>query len=82
MYRYLYVGKIKDGEENDNTGNAWSIGWGYADDGYYYYKGKFSNGEREKTPKNWKPMTQEEADSIVNPNDFNCSLQGLVSIDA
>lgn len=78
--RYLYVGKIKNGEEDDDTGNAWSIAWGDADDGYHYYKGKFSNGERSETPdKDWtKPMSQEKIDSIVDPDKFNCSLQGLV----
>ena len=76
--RFFYVGKIKDGLANDSTGNAWSLSWGYADDGYYYFKGTFHDGTHD-TPKNWKPITQEEIDSLVNPDDFNCSLKGLLS---
>lgn len=78
--RYLYVGRMKDGVPNDGSGNAWSISWGYANDGYHYYKGKFSDGKRSGTPdKDWtKPMSQEKIDSIVNPDNFNCSLQGIV----
>lgn len=75
--RYLYVGKIKDGLPNDNSRDAWSISWGYADDGYYYYQGEFYNGKHE-TPPNWKPMTQEEINNIVNSDDFNCPLTGLL----
>lgn len=81
--RYLYVGKIKDGLANDQTGNAWSIAWGYANDGYHYYKGTFTNGEQDKKPKNWyKPMTQEEIEEIVDQEDFDCELTGLLPKDA
>lgn len=76
--RYLYVGNIKNGVPDDQTGKAWSIAWGYDDDGYYYYKGTFSKGNHGKPPKNWRPMTQEEIDEIVNPDDFACSLQRLI----
>ena len=80
--RYLYVGKIKDGFPNDQTGNAWSIAWGYANDGYHYYKGTFTNGEQDKKPKSWyKPMTQEEIEKIVNQEDFDCELTGLFPED-
>lgn len=73
----LYVGKVKNGYPNDNTGNAWSVAWGHADDGYYYYKGTFTNGKHGKAPKNWKPMTQEEINEKINPDDFACPLTGL-----
>lgn len=68
----LYVGKLKKGQPHDDTGNAWSIR--AYDDGYHYYKGKF----RSSTPKNWKPLVQEEINQIVDPNKFACSLEGLI----
>lgn len=78
--RYLYVGAVKDGVANDDSGEAWCLSWGYANDGYHYYKGRFLDGEPKGTTKDWlEPVTQERIDSIVNPNDFECSLQGLVS---
>ncbi len=77
--RYLYVGAIKDGVANDDSGQAWSLSWGYANDGYHYHKGKFSKGDPIGTTEDWlKPVTQEQIDAIVNPNEFNCSLQGLI----
>lgn len=78
--RYLYVGAIKDGVANDDSGQAWSLSWGYANDGYHYHKGKFSNGDPIGTTGDWlKPVTQEQIDAIVNPDAFNCSLQGLIN---
>ena len=77
---YLYKGKWLNGEENDSSGNAWYIGWGHANDGYHYYKGKFTGGEQDKKPKSWyEPLTQEEIDQIVDPDNFDCDLKGLVS---
>ncbi len=76
--RFLYKGKIKDGYPHDSTGNAWSVAWGYANDGYYYYKGTFTNGQHGKPSKKWKPMTQEEISKIVNPDDFEYPLTGLI----
>lgn len=78
--RYLYVGQIKNGVGNDNTGNAWALSWGYANDGYYYYKGIFYDGKHD-IPHNWEPISQEQIDTLVNPDDFNCSLKGLVAED-
>lgn len=75
---FLYVGKMKNGYPHDNTKNAWSVAWGYANDGYYYYIGTFTNGNHGKPPKNWKPMTQEEINEKVNPDDFEYPLTGLV----
>lgn len=75
---YLYVGRMKDGYPHDNTGNAWSIGWGYEGDGYYYYEGIFDKGKHGRPPKNWKPMTEEEIREKVNPEKFKCLLTGLV----
>lgn len=74
----LYVGKMKNGYPNDNTGNAWSVAWGYANDGYYYYNGIFTNGNHGKAPRNWKPMTQEEINEKINPDDFDYPLTGLI----
>ena len=80
---YLYCGNLSNGEENDKTGNAWCIGWGYANDGYHYYKGTFTDGQQDKKPKSWyKPMTQEEIDAIVNQEDFDFELTGLLPKDA
>lgn len=76
--RFLYKGNIKNGVPNDNTKNAWSISWGYANDGYYYYEGVFKDGEHGNTPKNWKPMTQEEIEEKLKNYSFNCSLTGLI----
>lgn len=75
--RFLYVGAIKDGLPDDDSGNAWSVSWGYADDGYYYYKGVFSGGNHGETPPDWRAMTQEEINTIVNPQNFACPLTGL-----
>lgn len=77
----LYKGGFKDGYPNDNTGNAWSIAWGYANDGYHYFKGKFVNNDHKRTKDFLKPMTQEEINEKVNPNDFDCLLTGLIVQD-
>ncbi len=79
--RFLYKGNIKNGYPHDETGNAWFISWGNADDGYYYYKGIFKNGKHGKSPKGWKPMTQDEIKEKVNPNDFKYPLTGLIDSD-
>lgn len=75
--RFLYVGAIKEGLPDDDSGNAWSVSWGYADDGYYYYKGVFSDGNHGETPPDWRAMTQEEINAVVNPQNFACPLTGL-----
>lgn len=77
--RFLYRGRIKGGLPDDNTGNAWSISWGYADDGYYYYEGVFQRGKHEEMPLNWTSMTQEEINEKVRPEDFECPLTGLIT---
>lgn len=74
---YLYKGKMRDGWPEDDTGQAWSLIWVDEVDKYYYYEGGFAGGKRTKTPKNWQPATLDEIKSYVDPNDFNCSLQGL-----
>ncbi len=74
---YLYKGKMIGGWPEDDTGQAWSLIWVDIDGRYYYYKGGFARGKRTKTPKNWRPATLDEIKSYVDPNDFNCSLQGL-----
>lgn len=77
--RLLYVGNIQNGVPHDSTGKAWAISWGYANDGYYYYQGIFTNGDHGKAPKNWTPMEQEEINQKVHQKDFNCPLTGLLS---
>lgn len=78
--RYLYVGQMKDGKEYDDSGKAWSISWGYGNDGYYYYEGVFE-GRHGETPEDWKPMTSDEIKKKVNPDDFACPLTGLIGKD-
>lgn len=75
--RYLYVGKISNGVANDNSGDAWSVSLADEDGEYYYYQGEYSNGKH-KTPSNWKPMTQEEINNVIDPEKFNCPLTGLL----
>lgn len=77
---YLYVGGMEDGQPNDDTGNAWCISWGYANDGYHYFKGKFQNNNHAKTKDFLKPMTQEEIKEKVNQDDFDYPLIGLLDI--
>lgn len=75
--RYLYTGGFKDGKPYDSTGNAWSFGLNKETNKYYYYKGGF-DGERSTTPVPWPPATQEEIEKYVDPEQFNCSLKGLI----
>lgn len=79
--RYLYKGILEDGYGNDNRNNAdsWALIWGDANDGYHYHKGKFKDGTPVETKKAWKyPVDQEFIDSIINPEDYNCPLTGLI----
>lgn len=77
--RRLYKGKIENGVENDDTGEAWTLSWGIAEDGYHYHKGVFEEGDEKNTTDDWKnPVDQDFINSVVNPDDFNCPLTGLV----
>lgn len=76
----LYKGKFINGKfhDQDKDAKSWFISWGNDDDGYYYYIGKFTNGDHGKEPTPWKPLEQEEIDEIVNPNEYKCLLPGLI----
>lgn len=79
--RYLYKGILEDGYGNDNRNNAdsWALIWGDANDGYHYHIGKFKDGTPVETKKDWKyPVDQEFINSIINPEDYNCPLTGLI----
>lgn len=79
--RYLYKGIMKDGYGNDsrNDADSWAFIWGDANDGYHYHKGKFEDSHPRKTGKDWQyPKDQDFINSIINPDDFNCPLTGLI----
>ena len=81
--RYLYKGKMEDGYGNDDgrdsENKSWAFIWGEANDGFHYHEGKFEKGSPKNTTKDWNyPVDQDFIDSIVNPDDFNCSLKGLI----
>lgn len=79
--RYLYKGILEDGYGNDNRNNAdsWALIWGDANDGYHYHIGKFKDGTPVETKKDWKyPVDQEFINLIIDPEDYNCPLTGLI----
>lgn len=77
--RMLYVGRIKNGNFEDATNNAWyivrdpDIGTGYM-----YYKGKFSNGQRENNEGIELNLSYEEIQEHLGTKQFNSSLNWYV----
>ncbi|MBD5521417.1 MAG: hypothetical protein HDR03_09395 [Lachnospiraceae bacterium] len=81
--RYLYKGKVSDGYGNDDGKDekkkSWAFIWGDANDGFHYHEGEFKNGTPQNTKKDWKyPVSIDFIKSIINPDDYNCHLTGLI----
>ena len=76
--KYLYVGKIVDGYPNDETNNAWCISLGYDNKNYYYLDGKFKNGQH--ITKDFKIMTLDEINYMIDYDDFECELKWIDNI--
>lgn len=74
--RTLYKGRFKNGNFDDNTGNAWEIVFDSSNsiNRYFYYEGKFENGTRENN-KELDYISQEEIDKIISGITFNCELK-------
>lgn len=74
--RTVYVGRFKNGLPNDQSGNAWQIVFDNYENvnRYFYYKGKFSNNQRQGKVTIDNYVTQEEINEIINGMQFNCEL--------
>jgi len=74
--RTVYVGRFKNGLPNDQSGNAWQIVFDNYENvnRYFYYKGKFSNNQRQGKVTLDNYVTQEEINEIINGMQFNCEL--------
>lgn len=80
LVRYFYHGKILNGQAHDMTegANSWEIAWGYDNDGYYFYQGRFdSTKDKNKIDlgdKDPNKISLEEIHNIINEMHINYNL--------
>ena len=80
LVRYFYHGKILNGQAHDMTegANSWEIAWGYDNDGYYFYQGRFdSTKDKNKIDlgdKDPNKISLEEIHNIINDMHINYNL--------
>lgn len=80
--RTVYIGNFKDGDFDDTTGKAEEIVYDGTVNKYFYYIGKFENGERENDD-NLKYIDWEDIDRIIKSCDFDdCDLNWHDTKDA
>lgn len=76
MVRTLYAGCFKNGYPDDETENAWQIVFDSSSNinRYFYYKGKFKNGNRKGRVTSDNYITLEEIRELIGGMTFGCEL--------